>query len=601
MSKVSSADYQEAVSRVAASLQDCRLAVLAGAGISIGRSSNLPSWSKLVFGMLDALRPASTRAAGEFFVDGEGLLLNEVVLKVLDELIGREATISALRACFSTSAFSAIHNCLAQMAMRYDCTVVTTNYDLLVEASMPAPVLDEKVIHAHGTLEAPDEMRFTEANVFSELPEQLRARVRGAVDGRCLLVCGYRGADEFDVMPAIFRFDKRPRTVIWIYHSEEPDAQVMEWIDGVDTIVLGADVDNFLADVWRVLDPSIENAASLADVFAATESPNPPEWWRSKIEGWGREILQSDGRAATLVWPTILERFSPKTPKAATAIISAYEDVLAQLSDTPDVDSIQEQMLPWLAIAGRIGSKELHAAAERLRESCKRKGQVQARDQLAGRLGAVLHEYGRALYKERRFDESDQALMEAWRVRSSAKHPEAAYSIFQVFMHARGRFSAGGDWNNLRVPFDLASLDEKLEAAQSTFLERGEPRHAATMVHNRAFLKEFRGKNQLEMEAEESGVTLVRSAKVLYEDAAKVRRSLRAAQLHHRSLLRLAECELWLLQHDAGMSDDECSGALARSRARLSELKEEGDVDEQIRGELSRVREEYDSLLEGDP
>src|SRR5437660_494720 len=111
--------YRDAVGRVAAAVRSGRLAILAGAGISMGRSSNLPRWSELVYGMLDALRPSSSQSSREVLAGDEEHLLNEVILHVLDTTVGRSVTVGALKACFDTSSFSPIHRCFAEMATTY--------------------------------------------------------------------------------------------------------------------------------------------------------------------------------------------------------------------------------------------------------------------------------------------------------------------------------------------------------------------------------------------------------------------------------------------------------------------------------------------------
>ncbi len=209
------------VTDVSEAMIEGKAAFMAGAGISLNRNSWLLDWEGLILSLLKIVAGSQ----GDFEIEHirrnyMKLLFNEVFLHLMSDIFGPDHIIDVLRKCMDIIEYNRIHKFLAwSMLSTPHSIVMTTNYDELIERAGRSKI---EPIKLHGTLSIPKSMRFTVNHIFSPLKSVVAKSTAAKLKGRTLLVLGYRGADEFDVIP--FLFDKKTELnrFIWITHYE-PD------------------------------------------------------------------------------------------------------------------------------------------------------------------------------------------------------------------------------------------------------------------------------------------------------------------------------------------------------------------------------------------
>ena len=201
-----------------------RLAVFSGAGISMFRQSRLPGWMDLMAGLLRAIAGEDEQALEEchyVLEDKNGFtrfLFNEMVLNLMVRIFGIDTPAEALKACLETSRYSPSHRVLAWATKHFKVSMLTANFDTLIEQAGGTGVAK-----LHGTLDELEKARFTADTIFKPLDPPLLAETKRMIEGHVLLVVGYNGEDEFDILPALFEVDPVPERVLWLMHYSEDD------------------------------------------------------------------------------------------------------------------------------------------------------------------------------------------------------------------------------------------------------------------------------------------------------------------------------------------------------------------------------------------
>jgi SIR2-like domain len=220
-----------------------RLTLFLGAGASLAGESGLPLFGHLRTGFL---RAAELEPELEEFrdlrnaLDGLlGFLAPEALLQRLD--VGRVPVRSLMVEAFNRqeAAPNLVHSTVAWL-LQHGATVWTTNYDTLVEEACAVtgveclawaraqgpPPMGANLLKVHGTLPSragtpprwgePDKeaLVFSSGQVLVSLPEPWARRLRADLEGRDVLVLGYRGADV-DLYPLLLESLPKARTVRW--------------------------------------------------------------------------------------------------------------------------------------------------------------------------------------------------------------------------------------------------------------------------------------------------------------------------------------------------------------------------------------------------
>ncbi len=242
---VTKLDTQAALASINRCIDDDRVVVLCGAGISICSPAGLPSGRQVIETLRTELEWAWRRAglpSCDFSFASD--IVPEQLISAFHGVLGVEAME------FMTSFFNIRpninHYALARCAQA-GCfsDIITPNFDFGIESAAltdwSIPVVTEfpsasaeartrqcRLHKIHGTLRIEDSeaardvqfstLQFTIERVGTALNERLANWLSSVLNDSVLFVIGYRGED-LDILPALMRQD-RLRRVIWAYYPE---------------------------------------------------------------------------------------------------------------------------------------------------------------------------------------------------------------------------------------------------------------------------------------------------------------------------------------------------------------------------------------------
>ncbi len=224
---------------------------LAGAGVSISPPSNLPSAKSFIEVLFSQMEK---RIGYDHFFDeildsihNTDCIRFEKVMSVVQELTRRNVHLIEVYGLSESPNF--LHCCLASQ-MELGHIVVTTNFDKLIELAcmdlndgcVRQAVYDADYehnddevtlyklhgsweIYRHGKWESSlDSIRATLESVYSqghafELSPKKLAFFQGVLNSSDIVVLGYSGSDDFDIVPMICSVDSQHK-LIWIEHVE---------------------------------------------------------------------------------------------------------------------------------------------------------------------------------------------------------------------------------------------------------------------------------------------------------------------------------------------------------------------------------------------
>jgi len=558
---MNSKEKEELVGEMSESLREGKLTFLVGAGISMDRRSWLPGWDGLMSSILQAIAGQEDQGEVRYVEAHKGQLLNEVILKLIDETVGRVYASKVIRDCMKTKCYSAIHRFLAWAMKEFGSGILTPNYDELIEeaagwrnkdaGSTAIGVQSNNLVKLHGTVSHMENARFTVDSIFAPLDDSIVNQAAPLLSNRTLVVGGYRGADEFTVIPLVFEKHK-PARILWIVHpNRELDSSIKERLNQENSRVFTLDVDEVLEEVYREVsatsgcrDPELDRA------WKKWSHGNKKEnWWKAKVETWGNELWNKQESNVRFLWARTLEHvrayedrntgYKP-TQKAYQSFLKISNDKmrnlyaeahLAYAARTTGTRSLEE-------FQRVVGDIEAESAVEQKRKT---------RRQLQELLGWTLHQYGIALQNAGQHFSAKLVLEEAYKLRTLIGDPQAAYSVFQQFMNGRQAamkmvgsvddFAPAG-WRNW--------LDQELKRYSKLFLEKHQPEHYGQTVHNRAFVHQFiAGEHESGGRVDEAEASFS-LALDLNRKAYNVRDRLRDPRMAAQSKIRIAECKLGL-------------------------------------------------------
>lgn len=139
-----------------------------------------------------------------------------------------DATFEAIAAALSPGAFNRLHHFCAQVIKRRGA-VITTNFDMMIEQALDAGAIpydrgtlgcsskDAILFKIHGSIDNPASLALTIDQVGAGLgPERTRS-LHKVIRGRVVLVLGYSGNDQLDILPAL-RAGPYDR-IVWLVHD----------------------------------------------------------------------------------------------------------------------------------------------------------------------------------------------------------------------------------------------------------------------------------------------------------------------------------------------------------------------------------------------
>ena len=207
------------------SQDDRTLTVLCGAGISVAPPSRLPIASELMAKVCSHFTGPYRHYIKEFNLRPEVLFgiiskyENDNLFALLSELLAADQ-------------FNKTHYFLSTL-LNNGCNVITTNFDTLIEQACAANnVVFNRVISRfkdcpkrsalykiHGSINHHRSMLYTINHINKGLSKKKIEYLEDLTTGKVLLVIGYSGNDQLDIMPVLYRC--KYNKLIWIDHHSQ--------------------------------------------------------------------------------------------------------------------------------------------------------------------------------------------------------------------------------------------------------------------------------------------------------------------------------------------------------------------------------------------
>lgn|GEM_PF-1888942 len=550
---------QSIVSEVTKAVQDGQVAFLVGAGISAERQSWVPLWSDLVLSLLEAIAGEEGEDEVQYVKPHMGLLFNEVILYQMVQVIGLDNATKAIKICMATNSYSTTHKFLAWVMKEFRNVVLTTNYDELIEEaagwkyrsnlgiSSKEPYRD-LLLKLHGTLIDITHARFTINQIFAPLEANLRQKAVDMLKNRIVVVAGYRGADEFDIIPVLFE-EANPRNVIWLVRSDI-DRDVKKRLDDKHYMSIKVDVDEFFQKVYQKVNKG-ESDPEL-DIWQTQCPSNPKDWWEAKLKSWGIDLWHQSKKEVRLLWARILDylriyqvyegdiRHEPAK--------DAYERFLSESSDVIMNLEVQARLAYIRRTIATGSPQESYKVVDDIETTLAQTRDRDLRKRLQKLLGWALHEYGIILQNAGDHVKAKVVLGESARLRTLIDDPELAYTLFQEFMNATRATKniMGSHVDDFAPPGWRSWLIKELGKYAEQFRQTSEPAHYGQTLHNMAFVHQFLAEELMSLENFVKAEEEFSSALKTYHEAMGIRERLRDPRMIAQSKVRIAQCNLGL-------------------------------------------------------
>jgi tetratricopeptide (TPR) repeat protein len=528
----------EYITEVSNDLLEGKVAFMAGAGISIGRNSWLPDWSGLVLSLLKiAAGPNRKFEISYIKKNYMQLLFNEVFLHLMAKSLGPAVVLDAIRKCMNITEYNLVHKFLAWSMLYSDSVVLTTNYDELIERAGDFRI---KPFKLHGTLSEPKSMRFTIKQIFSPLNEAQVSKISPELNGRTLVVVGYRGADEFDVIPFLFGQTELHK-IIWITHGnpeQDLDPHTKKRLDKSGFPYFKYNSDDFLKSVYERTKHSLQCDDEL-DQWLIAQKGKTEGWWKKELATWGKQVNQTKRSDMEFLWAQILDylRIYKLERKGGEIRRPAEEAYNLFLELNPgNIRELEAQLqLAYIERITRTDESD-DAKAELIKTfhnliniiKIKLETNETERAELTKLLARAYHELAIALQNQDQYSDANTYFENAIDLRSSQNDPEVAYSIFQQFFNYRLAYRARKISNiDDLIPGWKDRLIIELQKNAMIFKDTSDPDHYSTTLHNLAFVHQFLAEESESAKRFEEAKNEYLRANRIYENAKITREKLR--------------------------------------------------------------------------
>ncbi|MBL7120127.1 MAG: SIR2 family protein [Dehalococcoidia bacterium] len=489
------------------------LAFLVGAGISKNKPSVLPLWKELVISIIEALVGEAEATKVEGHIDE--LEHIEVLIQLLREQIG-DSAYKPLQIALGSKEWNPLHLFLSWVTTHYKAPVLTPNMDILIETA-GREVLDPYfgacvtldqfdhwfysngggVLKLHGSIENVPTMRVAINDLFIGLNPRIARCVKKILQTHHLLVLGYRGADEFDINPMLFR--RRPDVkIFWLFHQGSREGaspllrsrlERLALVDEVETSQFIKELCSTVARSGESMPPELVCWTTSSSLPCQDDKPLTSPSWQSELSAWADTIDPAD-RLTT--WARILEYVGEYSEAAL-----AYQSCVDATGEKPSLKRADALFrLGWLRRRVDPLHPPLHVfneAKEEIDEITKAHPEVKSK--ALSLKGNVLHQEGRALQDANNFSGALNALKVAQSIRQELNDQVGvAFTKFQRFMlgeRAQREFGESVNLIDSFAPEWQTELASDLEAAAQNLRRKGEIRTFVTMNHNIAFLYQF--------------------------------------------------------------------------------------------------------------
>ncbi len=193
-SKVNIQSYNYFVSTIAADIKAKRSVLLLGAGVSMVKPTALPSGKEMKEIAFESLIKGA-----DYKEDRNLIRKNKNYQKIVPELLFSELhkiIKGKLFQCFkilNNGRPNALHQVFAEFANRYATTILTTNFDLLLDQFL---LPNKRIYHLHGDISNIEEIYILLNRIGKGIDLREWNSVRNLLPGKSLFVLGYSGNDK---------------------------------------------------------------------------------------------------------------------------------------------------------------------------------------------------------------------------------------------------------------------------------------------------------------------------------------------------------------------------------------------------------------------
>lgn len=539
-------------------------AFLVGAGISTDRQSHLPGWDDLIEEVLLAIAGTDGRDDVPQVLVHRGQLLNEVLLQRVGEVIGREQLDDLIRRTITSRYYSPIHKFLSWAICNFQAVVITPNYDELIEeaarsATCGQNLLDDWLMKVHGSVSDLSRARYTVNSVYQPLDPSLQQKLLYKIKGKILVVAGYRGADQYDIMPLIFR-EACPKKVIWLVHEKLDEQVKADFLTNARFPVIiepRFDSDVFFRSLYGSVLSDLKdrntvspfNDPELDGWHTYTPNLNDPDWWRNQVHAWSAELWAKYPHEVRFLWARILDyvRVYENASRGTRPAEDAYQRFLKSGVFPRSLRAMEAKArLAYIRrITGRGSLKEFREVLNEVEET---KAQMASElqnfrdwDRLTG---FILHQFGILLQNRGYWDRADMLFKDAKAIREQINDPEAHHSIFLQFMNAYEAHRHGivlgnqtlEEWGSIVIP-KLEFLAQELQKTYNI-------EQYSQILHNIAFVQQAIAEVSWHAGDDNQAHSRWTAALDTYIQAKGIRMSLRDPRMAAQSKVRIAQCRL---------------------------------------------------------
>ena len=198
-----------------------RLAVLAGAGISMVRPTNLPSGDELRDLAIKTIT-ATTELSPYFELlkqdENYTNLLPELMFQSLWEHMGHQ--LGGFFRVLEPANQNEIHRFLRDLSKNYTVAIATTNFEHLIEGNAEP---SRNILHLHGSLSETETLVIRLNQVGRTIPLPIANKFLRSINGKTVLILGYSGRDS-DVMRLVDTTEAED--IMWLFHNDSDRAVV---------------------------------------------------------------------------------------------------------------------------------------------------------------------------------------------------------------------------------------------------------------------------------------------------------------------------------------------------------------------------------------
>lgn len=206
---------------VASKIKQGRLAVLAGAGISMVRPTNLPSGDELRNLVIKTITATNelTQYVDLLIKDFNYTnLLPELMFQSLWEHM--EHQLGGFFRVLQPANQNEIHRFLMEISNNFFVSIATTNFEHLIEGTDKP---HKHILHLHGSLSKTESLVIRLNQIGRTIPLPITKAFLNSVKGKSILILGYSGRDS-DVMRLVD--SSEAEDVLWLFHNNSDRAAV---------------------------------------------------------------------------------------------------------------------------------------------------------------------------------------------------------------------------------------------------------------------------------------------------------------------------------------------------------------------------------------